>query len=174
MLKSRVKKSSCCLLSAIQVTNLPNYKLRDQLIFDVGEGKAYKAYEVLKDCSQPQNRYKLALTCMKLNKMQEAERVLLNKKNFKQQQQFDINTVLNQVPNGAAGIYLLGQICEKQAKKKDAKDHYNRALQMDPTLWSAFERLCKLQTNIDPSKYFPDNHAAILKLTEYIRTYQIP
>ena len=34
----------------------------------VGEGKAYKAYEVLKDCVQNANRYKFALTCVKLNK----------------------------------------------------------------------------------------------------------
>lgn len=34
----------------------------------LGEGKAYKAYEVLKDCAQNANRYKFALTCVKLNK----------------------------------------------------------------------------------------------------------
>ena len=34
----------------------------------VGEGKAYKAHEVLKDCVQNANRYKFALTCVKLNK----------------------------------------------------------------------------------------------------------
>lgn len=34
----------------------------------LGEGKAYKAYEVLKDCTQNANRYKFALTCLKLNK----------------------------------------------------------------------------------------------------------
>lgn len=35
----------------------------------IGEGKAYKAYEVLKDCQSNANRYKFALTCMKLNKL---------------------------------------------------------------------------------------------------------
>ena len=49
----------------------------------IGEGKAYKAYEILKDSQQNPNRYKLAITCIKLNKLQEAERVLLNKKNQK-------------------------------------------------------------------------------------------
>jgi len=34
----------------------------------IGEGKAYKAYEVLKDCVQNANRYKFAITCVKLNK----------------------------------------------------------------------------------------------------------
>lgn len=46
----------------------------------LGEGKAYKAYEVLKDCTSNANRYKFALTCIKLNKLAEAEKALLNKK----------------------------------------------------------------------------------------------
>ena len=48
--------------------------------FFLGEGKAYKAYEVLKDCQQNANRYKFALTCIKLNKYPEAEKALLNRK----------------------------------------------------------------------------------------------
>ena len=44
----------------------------------LGDGKAYKAYEVLKGCSSNANRYKLALTCLKLNKLAEAEKVLLD------------------------------------------------------------------------------------------------
>ena len=51
----------------------------------MGDGKAFKAYEVLKDCTSAANRYKFALACFKLNKMQEAERALLNKKMFKAQ-----------------------------------------------------------------------------------------
>ena len=46
----------------------------------LGEGKAYKAYEILRDCQQNANRYKFALICMKLNKFQEAERALLNRR----------------------------------------------------------------------------------------------
>ena len=45
----------------------------------LGEGKAYKSYEVLKGCSSPANRYKFALTCIKLNRLAEAEKVLLDK-----------------------------------------------------------------------------------------------
>ena len=50
------------------------------IVIGIGEGKAYKAYEVLKDCQANANRYRLALTCLKLNKLQEAEKALLNKK----------------------------------------------------------------------------------------------
>jgi len=57
----------------------------------LGEGKTWKAYEVLQGSQSERNRYKLAFTCLKLKKMTEAERVLLDKS----------------VPNGAAGYYLL-------------------------------------------------------------------
>ncbi len=40
----------------------------------------YKAYEILKDCTQNANRYKFAVTCIKLNKYSEAEKALLNRK----------------------------------------------------------------------------------------------
>jgi hypothetical protein len=42
----------------------------------LGEGKAYKAYEILKDCQSAKNRYKFALTCIKLQKYDEAETAL--------------------------------------------------------------------------------------------------
>jgi len=35
----------------------------------LGEGKAHKAYEVLKDSNATPNRYKHALVCLKLNKL---------------------------------------------------------------------------------------------------------
>jgi tetratricopeptide (TPR) repeat protein len=48
------------------------------------------------------------------------------------------------VPNGASGFYLLGNVCEKQNKTKEAIEYYKRTLDLDPTNWCAFERLCKL------------------------------
>ena len=111
----------------------------------------------MKDSQSNANRYKFAITCLKLNKLADAEKALLNRKNIKQYQQQDQN-ILNQVPNGAAGLYLLGQICERQIKRKEAVEYYTKALLLDPTLWCAFERLCKLQMNIDPNKIFNENH----------------
>ena len=51
----------------------------------LSENKIYKAYHILKDCKSDQNRYKFAITCLKLNKLKEAERSLLpefNTRNF--------------------------------------------------------------------------------------------
>lgn len=66
----------------------------------------------MKESQSNPNRYKFALTCMKLNKLQEAEKALLGKKSVKGNTEADKN-LLSNVPNGAAGIYLLGQICER-------------------------------------------------------------
>lgn len=65
-----------------------------------GQGKTYKAYEVLKGSNSAQNRYKFALTCIKLKKMSEAERALLSRLGRRPDG-------TKQVPNGAAGLYLL-------------------------------------------------------------------
>jgi hypothetical protein len=46
----------------------------------LGEGKAYKAYEVLKDCQSSKNRYKFAIICIKLNRYNEAELALTGAK----------------------------------------------------------------------------------------------
>ena len=77
------------------------------------------------------------------------------------------------MPNGAAGLYLLGQICERQIKRKEAVDYYNRALLLDATLWCAFERLCKLQMNMDPNKIFNENHQSIIRMNQIIKDYMI-
>lgn len=69
-----------------------------------GEGKEWKAYHVLKNCQSEKCRYKMAVTCIKLKKMADAERVLLfcNGKS-------DISNV----PNGAFGLYQLAHAQEQ-------------------------------------------------------------
>lgn len=89
----------------------------------LGEGKAYKAYEVLKGCSSPANRYKMALTCLKLNRHAEAEKVLLDQSNIRSLSLHDPEQ-LKKVPNGAAGLYLLGQVRELQSKQDEAVKNY--------------------------------------------------
>lgn len=58
------------------------------------------------------------------------------------------------VANGSYGLYLLGIICEKQTRYADAKEYLLKALDMNPTLWSAYEKLGKLGENIMPNKIF--------------------
>lgn len=49
-----------------------------------------------------------------------------------------------QVPNGAAGFYLLGKICRLTNRHKVAQSYHKAALTLDPLLWSAYEELCML------------------------------
>ncbi len=62
------------------------------------------------------------------------------------------------MPNGAFGLYLLGQVCEKQYRTNEAREYYSRALELNPSLWSAFEKLCKMgESSLLPSKVFNDS-----------------
>lgn len=56
-------------------------------------------------------------------------------------------------------------------KRKEAIEFYSKALMMDPTLWCAFERLSKLQMNVDPSKIFNENHSSIVRMNAVIKEY---
>lgn len=63
------------------------------------------------------------------------------------------------MPNGAFGHYLLAQIYEKQSRSTEAKEHYIQALELNPTMWIAFERLTKLGESTAGSKVFiPASH----------------
>lgn len=73
----------------------------------VGDNKPWKAYEVLKDSHSERNRYKHAQTCIRLKKMAEAERTLYGSRG---------KTDIQNVPAGAAGLYLLGHAQECQGK----------------------------------------------------------
>lgn len=43
---------------------------------------------------------------------------------------------------------------------------------MDPTLWSAFERLCKIAPQeVETSKFFKDQHPTITQLNQFL--YQV-
>lgn len=44
----------------------------------LAEMKAYKAYHILKDCKSEQNKYKFAVVCLKLNKLNDAEKALMS------------------------------------------------------------------------------------------------
>ena len=46
----------------------------------LGEDKAFKAYEILKDSESPTNRYKFAQVCIKLGKFYDAEIALMGAK----------------------------------------------------------------------------------------------
>ena len=107
------------------------------------------------------NRYKFALVCMKLQKCAEAEKALILR---------PANDMLEdmQVVGGAAGYFLLGSISEKQTRQKEAIRYYTKALELDPTLWIAFEKLCRLAPQVKPDVYFREDHPAIVAINNLI------
>jgi anaphase-promoting complex subunit 3 len=86
-----------------------------------------------------------------MNKYIEAEKALIIKSS--------LDNV--QVAGDAAGYYLLGRISEHQAKTKEAIKHYYKSLELNPTLWISFERLCKLDPKIKLETIFKDSNTVI-------------
>lgn len=122
----------------------------------MAENKHYKVFYILKECKSEMNRYKFALCCSKINKYKEAEKALLGGSDQSKTKNYDL------VANGSYGLYLLGVICEKQTRYSDARDYFMKALEMNPTLWSAYEKLGKLGEHAMPGKIFND-----LKMKNY-------
>jgi hypothetical protein len=52
------------------------------------------------------------------------------------------------VPQGAAGLFLLGKLCHKAHRPKHAGAYYRLALKVEPTLWGAYEALCRLDPRL--------------------------
>ena len=79
----------------------------------MGENKQYKAYHILLQCKTEENRYKLAMACLKLNKLKEAEKALIPShfSDFMSNKYSNQSTYrIENVPNGSYGLYLLGLI----------------------------------------------------------------
>ena len=100
-------------------------------------GAANRAAAVLQGSTTPQNRYLLALCHVKLGKLAEAQTVLLGSA-------APDSEGVAQVPNSAAGLYLMGVICLKSQQRARAIKYLNRCLAINPFMWTASEALCQL------------------------------
>ncbi|KAL3694343.1 hypothetical protein R1sor_007994 [Riccia sorocarpa] len=116
--------------------------------------QAYRAYHVLKGSKSAQCRYLFALACFQMDSMVEAEAALLYP-----------NGTGNEVPNGAAGYYLLGLICRLTDRRQGAIGHYTQALMLDPFLWSAYEDLCLMGAEEDAAGLLGD--VAVSRLQQH-------
>ncbi|KAL7529493.1 hypothetical protein ACHAXR_006563 [Thalassiosira sp. AJA248-18] len=48
------------------------------------------------------------------------------------------------IPNGSAGLFLLGNICRKTNRRQRAIEYYRLSLKLDPFLWTSYEAICEL------------------------------
>ncbi|XVE70488.1 hypothetical protein DITRI_Ditri10aG0076200 [Diplodiscus trichospermus] len=95
--------------------------------------QAHSAYHILKGTQMAQSRYLFAISCFQMDLLNEAETALC-----------PANEPGGEIPNGAAGHYLLGLIYRYTDRQKSAIHHFRLALSIDPLLWAAYEELCLL------------------------------
>ena len=100
-------------------------------------------------------RYLYAVCCLELGKFTEAEAVLIPKNDAER------------VPNGAAGIHLLGKIYQLSNRPAAAIEQFQTALRLDPLLWCSFEELCSLSPEADAREYLQTD-AQLLPVPEYV------
>eukprot|EP00249_Psilotum_nudum_P000982 c13222_g1_i1 orf=51-2417(+) len=100
----------------------------------------YRAYHILKGTKLGQSRYLFALACYDMGNLVEAENALLPH-----------GEPGAEVPNGAAGYFILGLICRYTDRRQAAIGHFTQALTLDPFSWSAYEQLCFLGAEEDAS-----------------------
>jgi anaphase-promoting complex subunit 3 len=122
--------------------------------------KPQKAYTILKPhLTTPENRYLFALCCYDLAKYQEAEVALITTQHFiasasqvrklsshssKQITNNKPTQISDDVPNGSAGLLLLGQVYKRRGQKNRAIQALVQALELNPFLFQAFQLLSDL------------------------------
>ncbi|XP_027922455.1 cell division cycle protein 27 homolog B-like [Vigna unguiculata] len=124
--------------------------------------QAYCAYHILKGSQMAQSRYLFAISCFHMDLLTEAEAALC-----------PINDPSAEVPNGAAGHYLLGLIYRCTDRRKSAIQHFKQALSMDPLMWVAYEELCILGAAEEASVVFGEAAAFCLQ-KEYLNCSTSP
>lgn len=103
-----------------------NLHLLAQCFFRLGKFK--QTYHILQDNSHPSNRYLFAQTCIAIGKLSEAEKVLSPNSQIHPQNLTDQQ--LAEVPEGAAGVYLLGKIARRGQCREAAMFYFKKALEV--------------------------------------------
>ncbi|XP_006297034.2 cell division cycle protein 27 homolog B [Capsella rubella] len=110
--------------------------------------QAYSAYHLLKGTQMAQSRYLFALSCFQMDLLNEAESALC-----------PVNEPGAEIPNGAAGHYLLGLIYKYTDRRKNAAQQFKQSLTIDPLLWAAYEELCILGAAEEATAVFGETAA---------------
>ena len=113
----------------------------------VYSGRKAQAIEVLRGANTPSNRYLRARYLLDLGRFGEAEEELTrrsgNLNNIFAERPPD-HQYIDLIPNGAAGIALLGKICVRSGRRQQAKQCFLTAHAHDPFMWEAYAQLCEM------------------------------
>ncbi|KAL6078765.1 cell division cycle protein 27 [Balamuthia mandrillaris] len=117
-------------------------------------GKPNKVYLLLREAAglpsaSPELRYLFSCACYSLGKFREAEQCLLLPHSSHSSAELPVG-----VPGGAAGCFLLGQVCRKLNQKRLAIKYFKKSVELNPFLWSAYEALCSLGADVDAAECF--------------------
>ncbi|XP_074644278.1 cell division cycle protein 27 homolog [Tubulanus polymorphus] len=117
-------------------------------------GKSIRAYSFLKGkgCPTPQCKYLMAKCCLDINKLSEAESVIVGNVFVKSHTQDDIINEFGEMSSYT--LSLLGDIYRRTDRFSKAAEHYKRSLKLNPFHWSSFESLCQIGEKPDPTKVF--------------------
>ncbi|XP_057984324.1 cell division cycle protein 27 homolog B [Hevea brasiliensis] len=99
----------------------------------LNNNQAYRAYHILKGTETAQSRYLFAMSCFQMDLLSEAEAVLLPAREPDAE-----------VPEGAAGHYLLGLIYRYTSRNEKSVKHLRKALFIYLLFWPAYKELCTL------------------------------
>lgn len=117
-------------------------------------GKTWQAYSVLrkKGTNSPQCRYLMAKCCLELQRLAEAENVLLGADPVKTR---GLDDLVNEFGDQACfALQILARICMQTERGPKAFEALRRALKLNPFLWHAFEDLCNRGEKPDPHRTF--------------------
>eukprot|EP00201_Polytomella_parva_P004988 CAMPEP_0175083280 /NCGR_PEP_ID=MMETSP0052_2-20121109/27283_1 /TAXON_ID=51329 ORGANISM="Polytomella parva, Strain SAG 63-3" /NCGR_SAMPLE_ID=MMETSP0052_2 /ASSEMBLY_ACC=CAM_ASM_000194 /LENGTH=165 /DNA_ID=CAMNT_0016354689 /DNA_START=34 /DNA_END=527 /DNA_ORIENTATION=- len=89
------------------------------------DNQLQRAIQLLKDSTSPKSRYLLAVCFRRLGEFHDAEVALRS------------NDV-EDMPMGAAGLYLLADSIKQQGRKQEALKLFEKAVEASPLMWSAF------------------------------------
>ncbi|XP_033728256.1 cell division cycle protein 27 homolog isoform X1 [Pecten maximus] len=118
-------------------------------------GKSIQAYMLLqkRGCPTPQCKYLLARCCVDLNKLSEAEEVLVG--SIFQSKTKSCDELEAEFSGIACHVFsLLGHIYSKTERQQKAIECYKKSLKLNPLMWSSFEQLCELGDKTEPCQVF--------------------
>ena len=108
-------------------------------------------------------RYLMAVACLKLGKYSEAKMALLEDVELWSTGRTDD---LDNVVEGAAGLFQLGQAEEALGRKEQAYVCYKKCLELNPFMWCAFERFSWLSLCLRKSTRTPKDFAEAIFTTK--------
>ncbi|UJR20937.1 hypothetical protein I4U23_024046 [Adineta vaga] len=116
-------------------------------------GDINKSYWLLRNSSVehvPTAKLLLAKCCFDIDKLHEAESVLLGNCSSVNTLALD-EFVIDHGDQATFALQLLAKVCEKSDRHQKASECYRKSLKLNPFLWSSFEALCRLGERVDTS-----------------------